>query len=120
MVPCGGELLPKMKKSFGHRKKNKEDVREVGGDAARRMGMLSGSGAYFPSRKWKKMAAAVADSGEPIRLPGGVIRGGRRGEMRRRSRASYRRAQRGDWGLDLLAIMASKFRPKLARGQAGR
>ena len=99
--------------------KNKEDVREVRGDTARRMGMLSGSGAYFPRRKWK-MAAAVADSGEPIRQPGGVIRGGRRGEMRRRSRASYRRAQREDWGLDLLAIMVSKFRPKLARGQAGR
>ena len=92
MVQCGGELLPKMKKSFGRGKKNKEDVREVRGDAARRIGMLSGSGAYFPRQKWKKMAAAVVDSREPIRQPGGVIREGRRGEMRRRTRASYRRA----------------------------
>ena len=57
---------------------------------------MGGSVCYHGRRRWRK-SAARRSSGEEIGRTGLTIRRGRRGEMKRRPRASHRKKRHFNW-----------------------
>ena len=71
-------------------RKKEQGVGGVRLDEGRKMAGVSGLGTCLSHRKRRKAAADRWSFGEEIRRPWGTILRGKRGEMERRTRATYR------------------------------
>jgi hypothetical protein len=87
------DALGHRRSAHSHMKSSMKNFREVRKVTIRRWVPASGGGLTYSCRNRARIVAGATDSDDTIRRPSGMFQRGRREEIERGSRGSYRRGQ---------------------------